>query len=228
MDSLGCQPFKGVIWALVLGLYLGDVIKGLLVVLGPFLISFWACVLDLRTYYFKPHQTYTKLMFTCYLKYNINLGDKDFDNSLTLYFKFLRKNFMKEDNNIMTMYYSALYTLSSSNYGRIYQDKPFIEINNKCKEIVEIMEPQKLDRIEIPTIYVSSLEDDILEEDYIQIIYLPIFRGNSLIVNNSINNTRRRSFQRLREKVHSPLLLKENYYNGERDVEETKILIDKK
>ena len=56
MDSLGCQPFKGVNWALVLGLYLGDVIKGLLLALGPFLISFWACVLGLRTYYFKPHQ----------------------------------------------------------------------------------------------------------------------------------------------------------------------------
>ena len=44
------------IWALVLGLYLGDVIKGLLLVLGPFLIPFWAYVLGLRTYYFKPHQ----------------------------------------------------------------------------------------------------------------------------------------------------------------------------
>ena len=43
------------VWALVLGLYLGDVIKGLLLVLGPFLIPFWACVLGLRTYYFKPH-----------------------------------------------------------------------------------------------------------------------------------------------------------------------------
>ena len=39
---------------------------------------------------------YTKLMFTCYLKYSINLGDKDFDNSLSLYFKFLRNDFMKE------------------------------------------------------------------------------------------------------------------------------------
>ena len=44
------------ICALVLGLYLGNVIKGLLLVLGPFLISFWACVLGLRTYYSKPHQ----------------------------------------------------------------------------------------------------------------------------------------------------------------------------
>ena len=84
---------------------------------------------------------YKKLMFTCYLKYNINLGDKDFDNSLSLYFKFLRNGFMKEGNNVMTMYYSVLYTLTSLNYERIYQDKPYIEISDKCKEIAEIIEP---------------------------------------------------------------------------------------
>ena len=96
---------------------------------------------------------YTKLMFTCYPKYNINLGDKDFDNNLSLYFKFLRNDFMKEGNNVMTMYYSALYTLSNSNsnYGRIYQDKSFIEISDEYREIDEIIEPQKLDKIEIPT-----------------------------------------------------------------------------
>ena len=38
MDSLGCQSFKRASWALVLGLLLRDTIKGLLLVLGPFLI----------------------------------------------------------------------------------------------------------------------------------------------------------------------------------------------
>ena len=47
-NSLDCQPFKGVSWALVLGLPLRDTIKGLLLVLGPFLIPTfglvsWAC-----------------------------------------------------------------------------------------------------------------------------------------------------------------------------------------
>ena len=46
---------------------------------------------------------YTKLMFTCYPKYKFNLGDTDFDNSLSLYFKFLRNDFMKEGNNVMTI-----------------------------------------------------------------------------------------------------------------------------
>ena len=37
-DSLGYQSFKGASWALVLGMPLRDTIKGLLLVLGPFLI----------------------------------------------------------------------------------------------------------------------------------------------------------------------------------------------
>ena len=49
MDALGYQSFKEASWALVLGLHLGDIIKGLLLVLGPFLIPMfgltsWACV----------------------------------------------------------------------------------------------------------------------------------------------------------------------------------------
>ena len=54
---------------------------------------------------------------------------------------------MKEGNNLITMFYSALCILTNSNYGRIYQDKPFIEISDECREIAEIIEPQKLDRI---------------------------------------------------------------------------------
>ena len=47
-DSLGYQPFKVASWALVLGLSFKDTTKGLLLVLGPFLIPTfglvsWAC-----------------------------------------------------------------------------------------------------------------------------------------------------------------------------------------
>ena len=92
------------------------------------------------------------------------------------------------------MYYSALYTLTNSSYGRIYQDKPFIEISDECREIIKIIEPQKLDRIDISTNYILSLEDNI---NYIQRIDLPIFRGNSLIGNSSKNYMRRRNFQKI-------------------------------
>ena len=43
-NSLGCQPFKGASWALVLGLPLRDTIKSLLLVLGPFLIPTFGLV----------------------------------------------------------------------------------------------------------------------------------------------------------------------------------------
>ena len=43
-DSLGCQPFKGASWALVLGLPLRDTIKGLFLVHGPFLIPMFGLV----------------------------------------------------------------------------------------------------------------------------------------------------------------------------------------
>ena len=44
MDSLGCQPFKGTSWGFVLGLPLRDTIKGLLLVLGLFLIPTFGLV----------------------------------------------------------------------------------------------------------------------------------------------------------------------------------------
>ena len=43
-NSLGCQPFKGASWALVLGLPLRDTIKSLLLVLSPFLIPTFGLV----------------------------------------------------------------------------------------------------------------------------------------------------------------------------------------
>ena len=43
-ESLGCQPFKGASWVLVLSLPLRDTIKGLLLVLGPFLIPTFGLV----------------------------------------------------------------------------------------------------------------------------------------------------------------------------------------
>ena len=43
-DSLGCQPFKGASLTLFLGLPLRDTIKGLLLVLGPFLIPMFGLV----------------------------------------------------------------------------------------------------------------------------------------------------------------------------------------
>ena len=63
-DSLDCQPFKGVNWALVLGLPLRDTIKGLLLVPGPILIPTFGLVSWAYAHYFKPHQILL-LIFIC-------------------------------------------------------------------------------------------------------------------------------------------------------------------
>ena len=47
-----------------------------------------------------------------------------------------------------------------------------------------------------------------------------------MIGNSSRNSTSKRSFRKIIEEVHSLFLIKGNYYNGEREVEDTKILID--
>ena len=67
---------------------------------------------------------------------------------------------------------STLYTLSFSNYGRIYQDKSFIEISDECREIVEILEPQKLNMIKILTNYILVLKMKFLKKIvYKELIY---------------------------------------------------------
>ena len=69
-------------------------------------------------------------------------------------------------------------------------------------------------------------KNNLPEEDQIQSVNLPIFKGNSLISSSSQNYTRRIFQEIIREEVHSPFLILGNYYNGERDIEGTKILID--
>ena len=71
-------------------------------------------------------------MFTCYPKYNINLGDKDFDNSLSLYFKFLRNDYIKEDNNVMIVYYSVLYILETRTMEK------FTKISHSLKLVMNV------------------------------------------------------------------------------------------
>ena len=72
---------------------------------------------------------YTKLLFTCHPRYCVHIKDKNIDETLSLDFKLLKKNLMKEGNRLMTIHYSALYSFCNSNYGEIYGNKPYIEIN---------------------------------------------------------------------------------------------------
>ncbi|KAG5611689.1 hypothetical protein H5410_022970 [Solanum commersonii] len=85
---------------------------------------------------------YTKLLFTYYPKYCISLKDADFNDALSLHFQIKRKDLFKPGNHIMSIYYQALYTVTNSNYGKIYKNKGMIEIDQECSGIARIVEAE--------------------------------------------------------------------------------------
>ena len=101
---------------------------------------------------------YTKLLFTCHPRYCVHIKDKNIDETLSLHFKLLKKNLMKEGNRIMTIHYSALYSFCNSNYGEIYGNKPYIEINKDCEDIATFIEPVIQD-YKIPINYELNIDD---------------------------------------------------------------------
>ncbi|KAG5604661.1 hypothetical protein H5410_026153 [Solanum commersonii] len=90
----------------------------------------------------KGNLAYTKLLFTYYPKYCISLKDADFNNALSLHFQIKRKDLFKPGNHIMSIYYQALYTVTNSNYGKIYKNKGMIEIDQECSGIARIIEAE--------------------------------------------------------------------------------------
>ena len=101
---------------------------------------------------------YTKLLFTCHPRYCVHIRDKNIDETLSLHFKLLKKNLMKEGNRLMTIHYSALYSFCNSNYGEIYGNKPYIEVNKECEDIATLIEPIIQD-YKIPITYELDVDD---------------------------------------------------------------------
>ncbi|KAG5598557.1 hypothetical protein H5410_029927 [Solanum commersonii] len=85
---------------------------------------------------------YTKLLFTYYPKYCISLKDDDFNDALSLHFQIKRNDLFKPGNHIMSIYYQALYTVTNSNYGKVYKNKGMIEIDQECVGIARIVEAE--------------------------------------------------------------------------------------
>ena len=125
---------------------------------------------------------YTKLLFTCHPRYCVHIKDKNIDETLSLHFKLLKRNLMKEGNRIMTIHYSALYSFCNSNYGEVYGNKPYIEINKECEDIATFIEPT-IQEYKIPINYELNIDDkkqflDIANENSI----IPIsFAGRTLV-----------------------------------------------
>ncbi|KAG5572684.1 hypothetical protein H5410_062450 [Solanum commersonii] len=83
---------------------------------------------------------YTKLLSTYYPKYYISLKDVDFNDALRLQFQVKRNDLLKPGNHIISIYYQALYTMTNSNYGRVYKNKEMIEIDQEYAGIARIVE----------------------------------------------------------------------------------------
>ncbi|KAG5592016.1 hypothetical protein H5410_042530 [Solanum commersonii] len=95
---------------------------------------------------------YTKLLFTYYPKYCISLKDADFNDALSLHFQIKRKDLFKPGNHIMSIYYQSLYTVTYSNYGKVYKNKGMIETDQECSGIARIVEAE-VQQAQIPDEY---------------------------------------------------------------------------
>ncbi|KAL3375867.1 hypothetical protein AABB24_002697 [Solanum stoloniferum] len=63
----------------------------------------------------------------------------------------------KPGNHIMSIYYQALYTVTNSNYGKVYKNKEIIEIDKECAEIARIVE-EEIQQSQIPEEYEIQFE----------------------------------------------------------------------
>ncbi|KAG5596634.1 hypothetical protein H5410_037866 [Solanum commersonii] len=100
---------------------------------------------------------YTKPLLTYYPKYYISLKDADFNDALSLNFQIKRKDLFKPGDHIMSIYYQALYTVTNSNYGKVYKNKEVIEIDQECVRIAKIVETE-IQQAQIPDEYEIQFE----------------------------------------------------------------------
>ena len=78
---------------------------------------------------------YQKLKFTAYLRFAINIQDKNLNQILSLAYEFERGDLMKEGNHPFSIHYLVAYSLTNSHNSSIYGQNEFIEIDKKFKEL---------------------------------------------------------------------------------------------
>ncbi len=100
---------------------------------------------------------YKTIMFNCYPRYSISLKDEKLDDSLTLYFKLLRDDFMNKGSKPFTIHCRALFSFTNSNHSELYHKKPFIEANEKCEDICKTLRPD-IGRAKLPEKYSLEFE----------------------------------------------------------------------
>ena len=71
---------------------------------------------------------YQNLIFNIYPKIAYNLGDKDFDKTLSLIQDFKRKDFMREGNKSYSITYKIAYALSNIHHIEYFAQKDYIDL----------------------------------------------------------------------------------------------------
>ena len=115
----------------------------------------------------------------------------------------------------MTIHYFALYSFCNSNYGEIYGNKPYIEINKECEDIATFIEPTIQD-YKIPINYELNIDDrkQFLNNDSENSIIPISFAGRTLVRGSS---SRRLSTDRQIVKstpTNNVIKILEQYFNG--------------
>lgn len=169
----------------------------------------------------KGNLAYKKLKFTCYPRYCVHINDKNLDDCLSLHFKMTNK-ILKDDNKVFTILYQGLYCYTNSNYGNIYKEKPFIEIDEEFRDIGEAILPREQDIEEIENFEIGH--DDAISIDQPIIPKQITYKENKIIIGN---NTVRHSISKIiQNKNNSVYGIKGKFFNGNKWINEIKILID--
>ena len=85
---------------------------------------------------------YQKLIFNIYPKIAYNLGDKDFDKTLSLIQDFKRKDFMREGNKPYSITYKIAYALSNTHHIEYFTQKDYIDLPLLFQDIGRIYPPK--------------------------------------------------------------------------------------
>ena len=85
---------------------------------------------------------YQKLIFNIYPKIAYNLGDKDFDKTLSLIQDVKRKDFMREGNKTYSITYKIAYALSNTHHIEYIAQKDYIDLPLLFHDIGRIYQPE--------------------------------------------------------------------------------------
>ena len=138
---------------------------------------------------------YKKLIVNIYPKIAYNLGEKDFDRTLSLIHGFKRKDFMREGNKPYSITYKIAYTLSNTHHIEYFTHKDYIDLPLLFQDIGIIYPPENSS--------INFNEDFLLDiGDKPNFIELRLSCSSLSITDNKIHLSKRVTFKNLEKKEY--------------------------